>query len=457
MPVAIVKRENMSKFKDFNKKLEANNRIKDAVIAEKERQLRQCREDIQQQSQQLKRDKQQLERESSQVIQEKERQLGQLTQQLEESEQLVADFVKEKEDLKERVRVLRRQARKQNGGTKSRPVDRASIKLTWREGKKAPCDMERYHDAAVCMTSYNNMVVYCVIFKHNSYSQKQSLYTYHAPTSEWSLILDHPLWSGFAVTVIDGQLTTVGGVTYEGFPVRELEYKITGKLFSLSREGSDQKWIEKFPPMPTKRFAVSTLCTGTALIVAGGRLKIIRAAVLTTVEVLNTETQQWYTTHDLPQPLCQSSLILCGDLVYLLGGYNDELCTDVAVYSCSLISFLLPKWLGGRLVCTLTQSSIGSPWKRIADLPVKASTAVTFNGRLLVIGGLDAARKPTTAVHMYQSTTNSWEVISHMTTPRSECLAAVLPDNQLMVVGGRTIYNYYRSYNPLCDSIEFGT
>ena len=34
--------------------------------------------------------------------------------------------------------------------------------------------------------------------------------------------------------------------------------------------------------------------------------------------------------------------------------------------------------------------------------------------------------------------TNTWEVIGHMTTPRWNCVAAVLPNNQLMVVGGYT-------------------
>jgi hypothetical protein len=153
---------------------------------------------------------------------------------------------------------------------------------------------------------------------------------------------------------------------------------------------------------------------------------------------------------NLPQPLYQSSLILCDNLVYLLGGYNDEfeLCShNVAVYFCSLNSLLFPKSIGGRLVSALTCN----PWKTVADLPVKASTTVILDGRLLAIGGLDAANKPITAVHTYQPTTNSWEVVSHMITPRSECLAAVLPDNQLMVVGGRT------AYNRLCNSVEFGT
>ena len=67
--------------------------------------------------------------------------------------------------------------------------------------------------------------------------------------------------NAFTLTVIDDLLTTVGGYEYDG--------KNTNKLFSLTGEGSSRRWTEKFPPMPTKRYAVSALCTGTALIVAG--------------------------------------------------------------------------------------------------------------------------------------------------------------------------------------------
>ena len=248
------------------------------------------------------------------------------------------------------------------------------------------------------------------------------------------------------ITVIHGLPTTIGGYG---------DLKNTNKLFSLTGEGSDRRWTERFPPMPTKRYAVSALCTGIALIVAGGFGRGDKDQNLKTVEVLNTEIQQWHTAPDLPQPLAQSSLILCGDLVYLLGGVNKDDAATNSVYSCSLSSLLLStgsKSLGGRLVSTLTRSSKGSTWNRVADLPVTFSTAVTLHGRLLAIGGWDSTEdKPSTAVHMYQPTTNSWELISHMTTPRVACLAAVLPDNQLMVVGGWT------TGGKKCNSVEFGT
>ena len=53
---------------------------------------------------------------------------------------------------------------------------------------------------------------------------------------------------------------------------------------------------------------------------------------------------------------------------------------------------------------------------------------------LLAVGGKDSDGKVTTDIHMYNTTTNSWEVISHMGTPWCQCLVAVLPHNELMVV-----------------------
>ena len=93
-------------------------------------------------------------------------------------------------------------------------------------------------------------------------------------------------------------------------------------------------------------------------------------------------------------------------------------------------------------------------WNKIADLPMKLSTSITLQGQLLAIGGVDADGKPNTAIHVYNQTIDSWETVSHMTTPRSKCIVAVLPDNQLMVVGGRT--DTTNSGMMFCDSVEFG-
>ena len=91
-------------------------------------------------------------------------------------------------------------------------------------------------------------------------------------------------------------------------------------------------------------------------------------------------------------------------------------------------------------------------WRQVADLPVTLSTCSSIHGRLLAIGGEMDSGGPTTAVYMYDSTTNSWEIISHMTTCRKQCFTAVLPNNQLMVVGG-----YTRGYGSETDTVEIAS
>ena len=100
-----------------------------------------------------------------------------------------------------------------------------------------------------------------------------------------------------------------------------------------------------------------------------------------------------------------------------------------------LLQSCQPQSLGARLR-TLSLASRPKVWHQLADTPVTLSTCASLHGRLLAVGGKDSDGKQTTAIHMYNTTTNSWKVISHMTTPRSQCLVAVLPHNQLMVVGG---------------------
>ena len=397
----------------------------DATVTKREQQLRQQHQQIQQ----LQRDKQQLEKEKNQAIQEKEEMERELRRLLEESEQLRADCEEEKLKLKEQLII---QVQEQDAETNSGMTKRTNIKLKWREGPKdeeLPHEIERSCDAVV-----DNNTVYF-------YHLNKKLYAYHIPSSNWSQISDFPHKSGFAMSVVDGQLTTVGGC---GF----YDFRNTNKLFSLSGEGSERRWTEKFPPMPTKRSYVAALCTGTTLIVAGGSDDTYQ--ILKTVEVLNIETRQWATASDLPEPLSRLSLNLCGDVVYLLGWERKDSGVANSAYSCSLPS-LLSSAASSFLMNTLRRPFRGNTWNKISDLPVKLSTSVALHGQLLVIGGDISGSKCTTAVHMYQPATNSWEVISHMKTARASCLAAVLPDNQLMVVGGWT------TTNQKCDSVEFGS
>ena len=141
---------------------------------------------------------------------------------------------------------------------------------------------------------------------------------------------------------------------------------------------------------------------------------------LSTVQVMDTETLQWSTASSLPHPLYQASATLCGDHLYMLGGWVEDDKPSKSVFTCSLAALLQscqPQSLGERLK-TLSLASRPKVWHQLADTPVTLSTCASLHGRLLAVGGKDSDGKETTAIHMYNTTTNSWEVISHMKTPR---------------------------------------
>ena len=63
-----------------------------------------------------------------------------------------------------------------------------------------------------------------------------SVYRYEWITEQWNKLPSCP-YSNFALVVIDGTLTTVGGTDYRS--------GLTNKLFTLRQI----KWVEEYPPM----------------------------------------------------------------------------------------------------------------------------------------------------------------------------------------------------------------
>ena len=122
----------------------------------------------------------------------------------------------------------------------------------------------------------------------------------------------------------------------------------------------------------------------------------------------------------------------------MLGGrvQDDKESKSVLTYSLAvLLQSCQPQSLGLK---NLSLTSGPEVWHQLDDTPVTFSTCASLHGQVLAVGGETSVDEEATAVHMYKTTTNSWEVISHMATPRRQCLAAVLPHSKLMVVGGFT-------------------
>ena len=270
--------------------------------------------------------------------------------------------------------------------------------LNWRDGGKAPLEMARGAAVVDGNTAYFmdlNGEVCC----------------YNLSSKNWSTLPKCP-YQESSLAVVNGQLTAIGGCKDM---IQEDTY--TNKLLRLPG------YKEVFPAMPTKRTGTTAVTSKEHLIVAGGTTGPSPSDIITTVEVMYTKSLVWLTVASLPHPYCIASGTICGDRLYMLGGWDDKGSTK-AVLTCSLTELLR------------SSSSSSSIWHRVTDAPAYHSTCVAVNGELLAVGGCDEDKKPTTAIHKYNPTTNSWDLISNMLIARYECLVAVLPNNELMVVGG---------------------
>ena len=310
--------------------------------------------------------------------------------------------------------------RQEEGEASDAAASGGSIKLRWRDGGRAPCEMWGE------VTAVDGGVAY---FQPQGFIEPIVI-AYNSANNKWSELPKCPN-HGFSLAIINSLLTAIGGET----PTNE----VTNTLFSFT----DSEWTEQFPPMPTKRWLTTAVCSGRSLVVAGGSTGY---KFLSTVEVMDTESLQWSTASNLPHTLHQATATLCGDQVYILGGFNQANKYSKSVFTCSLASLLQscqPQSLLARLKAFFTKV-----WQKLADTPVTLFTCASLHGKLLAVGGCDSDDKATTAIHMYNTTTNSWELISHMATPRHQCLVAVLPRDKLMVVGG---------YDSGTDSVEIAT
>ncbi len=279
-----------------------------------------------------------------------------------------------------------------------------SLRLTWRTCQDAPQPLARGSAA-------DDTKRHTVYFSHY-----RSVYAYKWQREEWSKLCDCPNYT-HSLAVMGGLLTAVGGVQ---------SMNCTNTVLSLVGDGSERRWEKHFPAMPTKREWTAVICSGKHLVVMGG----IDRDILTTVEVLNTETRQWLTASSLPFPLSEASATIVGDNIYLVGGYDRGGWLSGSVLTCSLTALLQS--------CHPHLPTSQSPpvWHQVADTPAYMSTFVTLNGELVAVGGCDSSYNPTDSVYAYDPATNSWNVISHMNKARRKCLAVVLPGDRLMVVGG---------------------
>ena len=343
-------------------------------------------------------------RELQQEKEERDEQIRDLQQHLLNKEKMIQELQEENQTLHQELDKILRQLK---------VIQKQKVLLKWKMCEAAPCTMLR-GSATVC----GNLAY----FRPALNSQ---VHSYNSDTQEWSTLPECPR-DHFTLTAVNDLVTAVGG---------EQAGNCTNTLLSHIEEDGANKWVEHFPSMPTKRALTAVVCKGRGLVVAGGYGD--GYTTLATVEVMNTDTLQWSTACSLPHPLSDATATVWQGQVYLGGGWDEHGYSAKSIFTCSLRALLTT----GAKMKALSQNGNHPAWQMIDDLPVKCSTCVTLKGRLLAVGGEDSD-ETNNNIYSYNTGTNSWEVISHMPTPRHWCLVTVLPGNKLMVVGGENNTGY---------------
>ena len=199
----------------INRQLRQEKDQADRQLEEKERELGQ----INRQLRQLQLEKDQ----NAQQKEEKERQLGCVNQQLEANEEVVVQFERRIAELEQQLS----QREQQTPTASSRRKEPTSFKLRWREGKWAPCEMYRVYDAVI-----DGNTVYI------KNGESVMICSCNVTSDSWSRLPDS-VYSNSSITVINGQLTTVGGGSYPTY---------FNELFSLTGEGSGRRWTKQCQP-----------------------------------------------------------------------------------------------------------------------------------------------------------------------------------------------------------------
>ena len=303
------------------------------------------------------------------------------------------------------------------------------IRLTWRQGKRPPCEM---YSSCNAVSDGDSVYIRPGGLTCNKNKEGRLVCVYNVKDNSWSQLPECP-HRNFSIAVVNGSFIAIGGYfMYDsGGPVAVGFRRIDTNVL-LSLDTARNLWIQQLPLMPTKRSDTTALTTTSALIVVGGQACVANssASPLSTVEVMNTDTLAWSTAANLPPQLTRHSIsaTVCENNLYLFGVKH--------IFTCSLADLL---------------GSCGDPkskkkplsdevWNSFADLPVTESTGVSIHGRLLAVGGMiseEGGVYRSKAVFVYQPHKNSWEPISYMNAPRMSCSVAPLNhDGQIVVVGG---------------------
>ena len=267
----------------------------------------------------------------------------------------------------------------------------------------------------MAVVNYNK--VYIGVGGASSVKESQTVIVYDPQHDSYDTLPPYT-YQSFSMAVVNNQLVLVGG-----WDVRTR--KKTNQLGVWNGQ-----WTHPLPPMTTARNLASVVAHNNRwLVVMGGAGD---GDVLSCVEILDTsESRQWYRATPLPHPCQQVLPVTIGNMCYLLGGYSTigTLGASTKVLSVCLDS-LITQAVSQPAGASAPPTS--SPWQALPDTPLNNSTALSFNGALLAVGGGRGSRD----IYHYQPSSKRWIKAGELPTGQVTCTCTLFASGEVFVAGG---------------------
>ena len=221
------------------------------------------------------------------------------------------------------------------------------------------------------------------------------------------------------LAMINNVLTAVGGSTSDpGVYSKNDSYQKTSTLLCLI----NMMWVQWFAPLNIARCDHAVINNDHCVIAAGGVDE-------SSTEIFIIGSNTWsILSNKFPRVLHSINATLCDDYIYVM----DRTGT-LYKYSNPVHSILSSLATG-----THREQSSQHTWRPLPRPPSVESTLSTMCGQLVVVGGRMNYECPV-SVYIRQLYKEGWVTIGHMAMGRRDPIVAVVPENRMIVVGGRDL------------------
>ena len=256
---------------------------------------------------------------------------------------------------------------------------------------------------------------------------KNQVYVYDMNTDHWDQLPPPGLHYG-VLHIIGGKLAIIGGRLSAIYDSEMATNKVS------TFDEISQNWTSYYPDLLSVRFRPGVVTHLEHVIVAGGGKFVNHTWVVQDdIEVLNwMKNSHWQKVSiNLPAPMAYFTPIITDDHLLIVGYDNANNRRVRNAYEIPVDDITR----SGDQQQTIDTST---KWITMTNDTHWRTALVPSSSLSVVVGGEDQSGTPTSAIKMYDDSSNSWKNISSLSSARSRVAIAAVNNNAILVIGGYT-------------------